>query len=138
MSREIHLTRGAGFEDGGAEPLSQADWDGIVQTSEAIVVRKAGSRLGRLHGQPIVFNAGVIAVTTPTLACIDTLAVIASAHDARLFGEGDHQLHTGADRPPHFIRACGGCGAKNRVPLFPPDGQTPKCGRCKAEIKTRS
>ncbi len=134
MTQEIHLTRGSSFDDGGQQPLSQADWDSIVEASEAIVVRKAGSRLGRLDGQPIVFHDGVIAVTTPTQTCVDALAAIASAHDARLFGEGDHQLHVDGKRPPHFIRACGSCGAKNRLPLFPPDGQRPKCGRCKTKL----
>jgi hypothetical protein len=138
MTQEIHLTRGSSFDDGGDEPLSQVDWDSIVEASDAIIVRRAGARLGRLDGQPLAFSDGVIAVTTPTRACIDTLASIAAAHGARLFGEGGHQLHVDGTRPPHFIRACADCGAKNRVPLFPPDGQRPKCGRCKTEIKGRS
>jgi hypothetical protein len=31
----------------------------------------------------------------------------------------------------YVVAACHKCGAKNRLPLFPPPDKQPKCGRCK-------
>lgn len=87
MGHEIHITKGPGFGAAGGDPITDAQWTEVVGTHDAIEVRKPGSRFGRLGGRPLVFNAGLIAATSPDEAAMAMLQTIARSLEARLFGE---------------------------------------------------
>jgi hypothetical protein len=92
MGHEIHVTRGEGFGVAGARPITAEEWQEIVGSQPALVVSKPGSMFARLGARPVVFNAGVIAATSPGHAELEVLRSIATALGARLFGEDGSEL----------------------------------------------
>jgi hypothetical protein len=95
MGHEVHVTRGARFGDAGAEPITAEQWRAVVASQAAITAKGEPSSFARLHGRPIVFNAGLIAVTSPDAESFATLQAIAHELRARIFGE-DGVEYTGS------------------------------------------
>lgn len=87
MSHEIHLTRGPGFGAPGEQPLTPADWEALGSAHPELVLTRPGSKFGRIGGRPVVFNAGIISVTSPDEASFAVLRTIAGSSRARIFGE---------------------------------------------------
>lgn len=95
MGHEVHVTRGARFGDAGAEPITPQQWHAVVASQPALSVKSEQSSFARLHGRPIVFNAGLISVTSPDAEAFATLQSIAQELGARIFGE-DGVEYTGS------------------------------------------
>jgi hypothetical protein len=92
MGHEVHVTRGGGFGVAGTRPITIEEWREIVTSQTAIVVPSSGSDVAVLGGRPVVFDAGVIATTSPDAAGLAVLRSIATALGARLFGEDGTEL----------------------------------------------